>query len=50
MCCSRTNPEKKRSKNGIDHQVVTPLCRLCKEKIERVFPVVSSCSVLAGNQ
>ena len=33
-------------KNGIDHQGVSPLCRLCKKKIESV----SSCSVLAGNQ
>ena len=35
-------------KNGIDHQHVSPLCRLCKEKVESVTHIVSSCSVLAG--
>ena len=37
-------------KNGIDHQDVSPLCRLCKAKVESVTNVVSSCSVLAGKQ
>ena len=37
-------------KNGIDHQDVSPLCRLCKEKVESITHIVSSCSVLAGNQ
>ena len=37
-------------KNGIDHQDVSPLCKLCKEKVESVTHIVSSCSVLAGNQ
>ena len=37
-------------KNGIDHQDVSPLCRLCKEKVESVTHIVSSCSVLPGNQ
>ena len=36
--------------NGIDHQDVSPLCRLCKEKVECVIHIVSSFSVLAGNQ
>ena len=36
--------------NSIDHQDVSPLCRLCKEKVERVTHIVSSCSVLAANQ
>ena len=42
----RTNAIKK----GIDHQEVSPLCRLCKGKVESVIHIVSSCSVLAGNQ
>ena len=37
-------------KNDIDHQDVSPLCRLCKEKVESVTNIVSLCSVLAGNQ
>ena len=37
-------------KNGIDHQYVSPVCRLCKEKVEKVTHFVSSCSTLAGNQ
>ena len=37
-------------KNDIDHQDVSPLCKLCKEKVESVSHIVSSCSVLAGNQ
>ena len=37
-------------KSGINHQDVPPLCRLCKEKVESVTHIVSSCSVLAGNQ
>ena len=36
--------------NGIDHQDVSPLCRICKEKVESVTHIVSSSSVLAGNQ
>ena len=37
-------------KSGIDHQGVYPLCRLCKEKVESVTHIGSSCSVLAGKQ
>ena len=37
-------------KNDIDHQYVSPLCRLYKEKFESVTHIVSMCSVLAGNQ
>ena len=37
-------------KNGIDHQDVSPLCWLCKEKVESITHIVCSCSVLAGNQ
>ena len=37
-------------KNGCDHQDMSPLCRLCKEKVESVTHIVSLCSVLAGNQ
>ena len=37
-------------KNSIDHQNESPLCRLCKEKVESVTHIVSSCSVLDGNQ
>ena len=37
-------------KNSIDHQNESPLCRLCKEKVESVTHIVSSCSALAGNQ
>ena len=37
-------------KNGLDHQDVSPLCRLCKEKFESVTHIVSSCFILAGNQ
>ena len=37
-------------KNGIDHQDMSLLCRLCKEEVESVTHIVSSCSVLAGNQ
>ena len=36
--------------NGINHQDVSPLCRLCKEKVECAIHIVSSFSVLAGNQ
>ena len=32
-------------KNDIDHQDVSPQCRLCKEKAESVTHIVSSCSV-----
>ena len=31
-------------------QASPPPCRLCKEKVESVTHVVSSCSLLAGNQ
>ena len=37
-------------KSGIDHQDVSPLWRLWKGKVESVTHIVSSCSVLAGNQ
>ena len=37
-------------KNGIDHQDVYPLCRLCKEKVQSVTHIFSSGSFLAGNQ
>ena len=37
-------------KNGIHHQDVSPLYRLCKEKVENVTHIVSLCFVLAGNQ
>ena len=37
-------------KNGIDHQYLLSLWRLCKKKVESIIHVVSSCSVLAGNQ
>ena len=37
-------------KSGTDHQDVSPLCRLCKEKVES-SPILSvSCSVQTGNQ
>ena len=39
MCCPRAN--------GIEHQDVSPFCRLCKKKVSQV---VILCSVLAGNQ
>ena len=42
MCCP--------IKNGIDHQDVSSLCRLCKEKVESVTHIVRSYSVLDGNQ
>ena len=29
---------------------MSPLCRLCKEKVESVTQIVSSCSVLGGKQ
>ena len=37
-------------KNSIDHQSMSPLCRLSKQKVESVTHVVSLCSVLTGNQ
>ena len=37
-------------KNDIDHQNVSPLYRLYKEKVKNVTHIVSSFSVLAGNQ
>ena len=37
-------------KNDIDHQNVSPLYWLYKEKVESVTHIVSSFSVLAGNQ
>ena len=37
-------------KNGVDYQDMFTLCRLCKEKVESVTCIVSSCSVVAGNQ
>ena len=37
-------------KNGINHQDVSPLYRVSKEKVESLGHVISLCSVLAGNQ
>ena len=37
-------------KNDIDHQDVSPLCRLSKEKVDSVSKIFSSCSVLAVYQ
>ena len=50
MCCRRTSSLDKHSKNGVGHQDLSLLCRFCKEKVESVTHVVSSCSVLTGNQ
>ena len=37
-------------KSGIERQSILPLFRLCKGKVESLTHIVSSCSVLAGNQ
>ena len=37
-------------KNGINHQDESLLCRLCKEKVESVTHIASSCSVLDGKK
>ena len=50
MCCPRTSAKNKCIKNGIDHQDVSTLWRLCKAKVESASHFASLCSVLAGNQ
>ena len=37
-------------KSGIERQSILPLFRLCKGKVESLTHIISSCSVLAGNQ
>ena len=50
MCCPGKAIIATSVKSGIERQSMLPLFRLCKGKVESLTHIVSSCSVLAGNQ